>query len=114
MGTKGTREDRARRPDKVSVSPNPACAKILAVNFKKQRNAYMRCTHKVERIDLTEKDNRIVEKTRRLITGKRELPPPKPLLAVPLMITAREESHVITKKNRRTCRTLNPKARTIT
>ena len=86
VGTKGTREDRARRPDKVSISSNPACVKILVVNFKKQRNACMRCTHKVERIDLAEKDNRIVEKTRRLITEKRELLPPKPLLVVPLMI----------------------------
>ena len=104
VGIEDTREDRAKRPDKVSVSPNPACMKTLAVNFKKQRNACMRCkdTHKVERIDLAEKDNRIVEKTRRLITGKRELLPPKLLLAMLLMITTREESHVITKKNRRT------------
>ena len=113
VGTEGTREDRARRPDKISVSPNPACVKTLAVNFKKQRNTCMRCkdTHKVERIDLAERDNKIVEKTRRLITGKRELLPPKPLLAVPLMITECKECHVITKKNRRACKTLNPKAR---
>ena len=112
-GTKGTREDQARRPDKVSVSPNPACVKILAVNFTKQRNACMRCkdTYKVERIDLAERDNKTIETTRRLITWKRELLPPKPLLAVPLMITESKECHVITKKNRRACRTLNPKAR---
>ena len=113
LGREGTNEARTRRPNKVSISPNPTCVKEFFVNFTKQKNTCTRykATCKVERVDLSGKDSKIEETTRGLIMWKRDLLPPKALLVVSLLITEREECHVITKKKRRVCRTLNPRTR---
>ena len=113
LDREGTKEARTRRPNNVSISPNPTFVKEYFVNFTKQKNASTRykTACKVERVDLSGKDSELGEITSGLIVWKRDLLPPKMLLAVPLLITEREECDEVTKEGSRICRTQNPTTR---
>ena len=113
LDREGTKEAQIRRPNKVSISLNPTCVKEYFVNFTKQKTTCTRykAACKVKRGDLSRKESELGEITRRLIVRKRDLLPPKALLAVLLLKIEREECDEVTKERRRVCKTQNPTAR---